>query len=309
MPQDKIEIVIEKYPNGSDIELDNLSLEATEILVDILKAFSKIVEFENDPNIKIGLKSGSACFSLYNTDSIYNNIMKVAENDDDRKNEYVSCLQIVQDKIKNSEFKFRAVHSKNNIETPIIDLFDKKFRLKRERKVIKHNFNIDFFKGKLYESGGKRPNFHIEQNGTKFKILCNEQQAIEVGKFLYKEVKVSAWGKLNSNNKMTYEFCDIYNANEHDYFGEFKTFIKANNSMSGTEPLKHIHYKLKEYYSEGKFNESRKFIKLFCNETTDVNRLRSILLISKPFKEKTEIKDLINTIEILIQSKTKRPIL
>ena len=45
MSQDKIEIVIEKYPNGSDIELDNLSLEATEILVDILKAFSKIVEF------------------------------------------------------------------------------------------------------------------------------------------------------------------------------------------------------------------------------------------------------------------------
>jgi hypothetical protein len=181
--------------------------------------------------------------------------------------------------------------------------------LKRERKDIKHNFNIGFFKGKLYESGGKKPNFHIEQNNLKFRINCSETKAIEVGKFLYKEVKIAAWGKLNANDKMVYDFCDIYNGNQEDVYSDFKEFININNSLAGTEPLKHIHYKLKNYYSEGKFKESRKFIKLFCNETADVNRLRSILLISKPFKENDEIKDLLNNIENLIQFKTKRKVL
>lgn len=108
---------------------------------------------------------------------------------------------------------------------------------------------------------------------------------------------------------MTYEFCDIYNANTDDFYGDFKDFIRDNNAMSGTEPLKHIHYKLKSYYSNGKFKESRKFIKLFCNDTADVNRLRSILLISKPFKGDTEISDLLETIEQLIEVKTKRKVL
>lgn len=310
MIKEKIQIILDKYPDGSNIELDNMSLGAAKILLDIVEAFTKIAEIENNPNIKIGIKSGSACLEIDDAKVIYDNFLKVVKEEDDRSNDYVNNLLIVQDKVLNSEYSFKAIYTNRlNESVPIINLFDNKFKQRRERKVIKHIFNIDFFKGKLYESGGKIPNFHIEQNGTKFKIKCEEAQAIEVGKFLYKEVKISAWGKLNANNKMTYEFCDIYNANQDDFYGDFKDFIRDNNSMSGTEPLKHIHYKLKTYYSQGKFKESRKFIKLFCNETADVNRLRAILLISKPFKENEHITDLLKIIEVLIEGKTKRKVL
>lgn len=310
MSRDKIEIILEKYPDGSNIELDNMSLDAAKILLDIVQAFTKIAETENNPNIKIGIRTGSACCTIDDAETIYDNMLKVVNEDEDRSNDYVSNLLIVQDKFQNSDFKFKAIYTnKLNVEVPIINLFDKKFKQRRERKVIKHIFNVDFFKGKLYESGGKIPNFHIEQNGTKYKIKCKEEQAIEVGKFLYKEVKISAWGKLNTNNKMTYEFCDIYNANQNDFYGDFKDFIRDNNSMSGTEPLKHIHYKLKSYFSNGNFKESRKFIKLFCNDSADVNRLRAILLISKPFKDNEEINDLLKTIEELIEVKIKRKVL
>lgn len=309
MTQDKIEIIIDKYPNGDELELDNLSLKATRVLINIMEAFTRIVEVENNPNIKIGLKSGSACFSIEDATGIYDNMLKVVRNEEDRDNKYVSNMIVVQEILNTSEFGFKAIMKKNDVEIPILNLFDNTFRLKRERKEIKHTFNIGFFKGKLYESGGKKPNFHIEQNNIKFRVNCSESHAIEVGKFLYKEVKISAWGKLNSNNKMVYDFCDIYNANQDDFYGDFKDFIKDNNSMSGTDPLKHIHYKLKSYYSQGKFKESRKFIKLFCNDTADVNRLRSILLISKPFKENNEIKDILKNVEDLIQCKIKRKVL
>ena len=310
MSKEKIEIILDKYPDGSNIELDNMSLDAAKILLDIVQAFTKIAETENNPNIKIGIRTGSACFTIDDAETIYDNMLKVVNEDDDRSNDYVANLLIVQDKLQNSDYKFKAIYTnKLDIEEQIINLFDKKFKQRRERKVIKHIFNIDFFKGKLYESGGKIPNFHIEQNGIKYKIKCKEEQAIEVGKFLYKEVKISAWGKLNTNNKMTYEFCDIYNANQDDFYGDFKDFIRDNNSMSGTEPLKHIHYKLKSYFSNGNFKESRKFMKMFCNETADVNRLRAILLIAKPFKDNEDISDLLKTIEELIEVKIKRKVL
>ncbi|WP_410878461.1 hypothetical protein [Myroides sp. DW712] len=310
MEQDKIEIIIDKYPDGSNIELDNLTLDATKILVRLVDAFSKIVEAENNPNIRIGLKSGSAEVSIENASTIYENLKKVSDNSPDRQNIYVSNLTIVQDIIKESNYNFKAiVYKKNNETIPIIPLFDKKFRLKRERKEIKHYYNIEFFKGKLFDSGGKKPNIHIEQNDIEHKINCSEEQASVLAKFLYKEVTISAWGKLNSNNKMVYEFCDIYNSNEFDFYSDFKEFMTTNNSLTGTEPLKHIHKKLKSYYSNGKFKESRKFLRLFCNEVADVNRLRAILLISKGVRYNEDIQDIIKTIENLIEAKTKRTIL
>ena len=107
---------------------------------------------------------------------------------------------------------------------------------------------------------------------------------------------------------MTYQFCDLYNELSSDYYSEFKTFILDNKKLSGTAPLKEIHNKLKDYYSNKEFKQSRKFLRLFCNEVVDVNRLRTILLISKSFKDDDDIKDLLNRIEDIIEKKTKRKI-
>lgn len=81
------------------------------------------------------------------------------------------------------------------------------------------------------------------------------------------------------------------------------------NSLEGTEPIKRIHYKLKEFYSSREFGEAKKFISLLLNDDIEVSYLMTILIISKKFKEHEDLKDLLLKVEELIISKTNKPVL
>ena len=308
---EKIEFRIVKDSNGNDVTLENLSVDATNSLIEILTALKNITIYENNPNLSIGIKSGSACASINGSSIgiVKENFMKVVHNDVERDNIYVNNMQVIQNEIKKSNFGIEVNLFENNTKTSYIDFFNANFRLKRERKTVENNFKIEFFKAKLMVNGGKKPNFHIEDKQIPYVISCSENEAIKINSFLYKEVKISAWGKVNSKGKIEYSFCDIYNVNERDFFNEFKSFFQEINDSSGTEPMKKIHYKLKNFYSNGEFKESRKFIKLFCNEYADINQLMTILIISKSFKNREELSDILTKIEKIIELKTKRPVL
>lgn len=307
----KIEFRIVKDSNGNDVTLENLSVDATNSLIEILTALRNITIYENNPELTIGIKSGSACASINGPtlEIVRENFMKVVRNDSERENVYVNNMQVIQNQMKKPNLEIEVNYFENGIQTPVIELFAANFRLKRERKIVENNFNIEFFNAKLMINGGKKPNFHIEDKQIPYIISCTEEEAIKVNSFLYKDIKISAWGKMNSKGKMEYTFCDIYNVNERDFYNEFKTFFAEINISNGTEPMKKIHYKLKNYYSNQEFKESRKFIKLFCNEYADINQLMTILIISKAFKFREELNDLLTKIEKIIVLKTKRPVL
>lgn len=311
----KIEFKITTDVDGKPVELDSLSVQATKSLIVIIENLSKIAELENDKNnsdIRINISKGSASVSIEAPVSkiikIQNNIELVRKNDKNRSSTYVDSLNALTQLVKSNGLLYEAYTNTTGADIPIIDIFSKKYKTKRKTTKNELYFNLEFFKGKLIENGGIKPNIHIEIAGNKHKISCTEEEAIKVNKFLYKDVKISAFGKLDANNKMTYKFCDIYNDLAYDYFSDFNEFIKLNKSLKGTEPLKQIHYRLKDYYSAGEFKESRKFLRLFCDEVVDVNRLRSILLISKSFKNNEDIKDLLDCIEKNIENKIKSKI-
>lgn len=310
--EEDIQFRITKDSSGGDVELDNLSIKETNTLIEILTAFSNIAAYENKPDLTIGIKRGSACATINGEEGLQvvrDGFMKVFNNDPERSNVYVHNLQIVKDKLKTSELEFELSFSERGERVQVIDLFDNKFRKRREKKAVENNFKIEFFEAELMSSGGNKPNFHVKDAGQPYTIACSKEDAIRVSPFLYKNVKFSAWGKMTSKNKMEYTLCDIYNANERDFYNEFKAFFSEIKALDGTEPIKRIHYKLKGFYSERQFKESRKFIKLFCNEFADINYLTTILIISKAFKEHEDLKDLLIKIEELIVSKTNARVL
>jgi hypothetical protein len=315
MDTGKIEFKITTEADGKAVELDNLSIHAAKSLMVIIENLSKIAELENAENnadLRIKITKGSAAVSIEGPankiEKIQNNFKLVGQNDKNRNNTYVETVNSLAQLVQSNGLKYDAHSYISGMEVSLIDFFGHKYKTKRTSTKAELYFNLEFFTGKLIENGGKSPNIHIEIAGNKHKISCTEEEAIKVNKFLYKEVKISAWGKLNAEQKMTYQFCDLYNELSSDYYSEFKTFILDNKKLSGTAPLKEIHNKLKDYYTNKEFKQSRKFLRLFCNEVVDVNRLRTILLISKSFKEDDDIKDLLNRIEDIIEKKTKRKI-
>ncbi|MFH6943970.1 hypothetical protein [Flavobacterium sp. FlaQc-50] len=309
----KIEIIIDKEHNGNDVSLSGLSVNTTNALIEILSALRNIAVHEGKPDIKIGLVEGSACAVLEGEQEtmevIHRSIMKVVDNDPNRENFYVDNLQVIKEQINERGFEVKVRYLKNGDQTSLREAFNVPFRKKRIRTNIENNFNIEFFHGKLQSNGGDNPNFHIISDFNKYVISCTERQAQIVNQFLYKEFRFSAWAKMGPNNKMLYQYCDIYESNQRDFYNEFRRFFSELKRLEGTAAIKKIHYKLKEFYSNNEFAEARKFIRIFLNDTVEVSTLMAILIISKRFKNHPELEELLGQVEELIMSKTKKPVL
>lgn len=310
----QIEIKIDKENNDTEVSLSALSINTTNALIEILTALRNIALYENKADIKIGLIEGSACAILEGDsdtmEDVHNSIMKVVHNSADRDNIYVANLQIIKDQINDRELNVDIVYKPYN--APRVSLrqeFNNQFRKRRERKKIENNFKIEFFEAELNDNGGDNPNFHVIANGQRYKISCTREEAQRVNPFLYNSFKFSAWAKIGSDEKIHYQYCDIYEGTQRDFYTEFKTFFSELSVLNGTEPIKKIHYKLKEFYSNSLFNEARKFIRIFINDEAEINHLMAILIISKTFKNNENLSDLLQKVENLIERKTKKPVL
>jgi hypothetical protein len=308
----KIEIIIGKH-NGTDITLSGLSVNSTNALIEILSSLRNIAVHEGKPDIKIGLVEGSACAVLEagpeTMEVIHNSIMKVVRNDPTRDNFYVRNLQVIKEQITNRGFDVKVRYLNQGNDVSLREAFDVPFHKKRNRFNIENNFKIEFFQGKLQTNGGDKPNFHIISNFDKFVIACTEKEAQIISQFQYKDFKFSAWAKMGPYDKMQYQYCDIYEFTERDFFNEFKNFFSELNTLEGTAAIKKIHYKLKEFYSNKEFSEARKFIRIFLNDNVEVSILMTILIISKRFKNHESLRDLLSRVEELIVNKTKKPLL
>lgn len=75
---------------------------------------------------------------------------------------------------------------------------------------------------------------------------------------------------------------------------ELKSFVTENLSKQGTEPLKEIHYKIRELIDSKDFDSVNHLIILFCEADADIGRLKTMLVITKSFGA-----DLINRTPIL----------
>ncbi|MDV6170215.1 hypothetical protein R1T16_17395 [Flavobacterium sp. DG1-102-2] len=308
-----IEIIIHKEADGSDIDMENMSVEAANMVIELLTALRNIATFEGNPDITVGLKEGSVCQMIQDhgagagIDSIKSNFVKVYQGSNERSNVYVNNLRVVQ-KALSSELDVDINFVRGAQKVSVKRYFTKQFKLRKVRDEVEQNFHVEFFDAKLKLNGGDKPNFHVERAHSKFTVDCTEEQARKIGLYLYQQVKFSAWAYVKKD-KIQYQFCDLYNNLDRDYYIEFKSFFQALNAAAENDAIKSIHYKLKDFYSNYEYKEARKFIRLFCYKTVNPNFLMSILIISKAFKDNEDLKDMLAKVEDILSKITKRQVL
>lgn len=303
---ESIEIILKKDSEGNEIQLNKMSLSTSKSLREILDALIKIVEFEKDLSLKIGLEKGSLAQKLISDEDdhleiVYNKILDASKGKATRENLYVNQLNVIYRNIKKFN-DYGIYYNHDSKKEDIKPLFQKRFKNTRSRANLDNNFNVKFFKGILDLNGGKKPNFHITVNGLSYTIQCSKSEARKVNSFLYQEINISAWIKENKNN-LEYNFCDIYAGDSEQYFDEFKPFFKDLKNKTGTEPFHFISEKLESYYNQKDYVGAKKFIRIFINSFSLPTYLRTILVISKAFKESDNLKEPLLEVEKLLSTK------
>jgi len=310
---DHIEIKIKSDTDGEDLELHNMSLYATDQFINILTALKNIVGFEASPDLKIGVRPGSACLQI-NDDGggdhlkiVTDNSLKVIRNEKGRNNVYVRNLKVVQDALR-SDLKIDILYVRNDKKVVINKFFKRTFRSTKATDTDLKDYKLEFFYNRAFASGGERKqNFHIREGYRKLTFQCEESESSQIGGLLFRDIHFSAWAYMKGE-KMVYRFCDLYIDDDAEYVAEFRNFIEDFYHYEGTESIKSIHYKLKEYFLEQDFHKAKKFIQLFCTEIANVNDLMGILLITKSFKDNDILKPQLIKIEKIVGKKINRTV-
>jgi hypothetical protein len=302
---DSIEIVLKKDNNNREIDLDGMSIGATESLKEILESMISIARYEkeiNDIDLKIGVKKGSACPLLIGQPNdlrvVHKKIEDVVQNKPTRDNFYVKKLNIIRDNVHEKK-DFKIFYIKNNSRTEITDYFDNGFKSKRERDLTPNYFEVEFIKGKLMQNGGSNPNFHVEIPAGIITIDCTEEEAQKVN-YLYKEIYISAWVDKKKKGKRSYKFCDLYMTDSaKQQFMDFEKFFKEISTLKGTKPLHKISSKLESYYNVKDYDNASKFLRIFNNKEVNPNYLKTILVLSKNIEQNINPLSSLNFIDTL----------
>jgi hypothetical protein len=307
---DSIEIILNKDSEGNEINLHNMSLESSKAVRQILDALISLAEYEADLNLKIGMKQGSAANQLFGVHSelevVYKKIEDAANSSPERENHYVTQLNLIRNSIEHNS-DFDIIYSNQNKLRSIKPLFATRFRKTRLKPVIDNEFKIEFIEGHLELNGGRKPNFHLVHNNISTTIECTQAEAQKVNTFLYQNIKISAWTKKRAN-RLEYNFCDIYAGKSEVYFYEFDKFLKDLSTKKGTEPFHFISEFLEDLYNRKDYTGAKKFIRLFLTPYSLPIHLRTILVMSKAFKDDDVLGPSLYDVQHLLSVKTRKEV-
>ena len=310
MAEPKLEFRIVRDIKDQKIQMDNMSVDVSNALLIILKATTRIVELTpNHKNIRICVKEGSAVVSIQGTavEAVQKQFTQIVERKSSNK-ELVEEWRNIQTLFTTNGIQYEAAFKVGTSSTSIIDSLTskKQFRTKRKSRPAV-SLNIAFLTGKLIAVGGKNPNIHVDiEDQERIVISCTELGANKAKAFLYKQILISTWcTKTGENNK--YELCDSYWENQINMFNEFREFVsKLKKATDEIESLKMIHYKCQEILKEKEYKKYRRFLRLFNTERHDINVLKTLLIVTRPFSEQDDIKLIYDEIDQKFKKKFEK---
>jgi len=306
--ENKLEFIIKSDSANQSIKLDGMSIEAAQAFSILLNSVVNIVRLNEDrEGLKIHIKPGSLVLEATGTQeqigSIQYDFNEIIANKSDNKllvKEWRTIQQLFQANGLSYEANIYAGKEKKSVFAPL--KVGKKLRAKPIFTPLKSS--LAFMTGKLIAVGGSNPNIHLEtKDGKRLTISCTEQNAKKANRFLYDQVRISCWIKKGATEDK-YELCDSYWKEEE--FLSLERFLAHFLSIKNeVEQLKFIHYRSRDYLDEKDYPNFRKFLRLFIHDSTDVNILKTILIITQSFKEHEKLKEMRNEIKNLFDKKIK----
>lgn len=304
MSAEKLEFKITKDGKGNDIHLTSLSVEATDSLIQLLQSMKEIVA--NTPgaeNLQIQVVKGSATVMTTPSPEIMNCFIADFQNVLDKKESNASIVspwRQLQRLMQSNNLEFEANFYSGAVKTSVEKKIRRatEFRARPVKKVA--DYVIEFVKGKLIELGGKNPNIHVLRDGVKTAISCTESDAIKVNRFIYQDIEIAV-RKKTVEGIHEYSFCDFYPNSL--YFEEFRSLVQCSIDKKIEDFLMDLHFKMKEFLDDKNFGAILKLFRLFNHTSTDVNILKTMLVITKSFSENEQLKEPRANLSLMLKAK------
>lgn len=271
---------------GNPVGLDNMPIEAVDVLTVFLEALSDLAKQQQNPaGITVSLRSGSIESVLEYPEAdteIDTGISDVVEGRSPN-NDFYKALRSVQDKIKANGLTYEVIHKVKDVPRSLTEEFKAKNFVRRTGARKEKTEEVVFFKGVLFESGGKKTtNIHLDVNGADVKVECTQDQAKRLNALLYLEIRVCALKKTLTGGVPTYELLDSY-ATEATY-SLFKIFYESINT-DASERFDVLYERVIEAVEAPRVKgEIVKLLRLFDYPQADRGNLRTILVALKPVR-------------------------
>jgi hypothetical protein len=305
MTQNKLEIKILKDSGENDVSLMAMTLEAAKAFLIIVESITKIVELTpNNEQPKIQITSGSAVVTIEGEmiEEIKQEFDQILKSQSSQK-ELVEQWRRVQKVFAANGLHYEANFFQQGEKIPIYDALKNRQKLRSQPiKKKKLQTTLTFLSGKLIAVGGKKPNIHIEtkqdddSNEERITIACTEANAGKAKVYLYQTIRCSLW-RQNSGGRKQFILCDSYHT--EDIFLELQSFVKEMFEQNEIEALKCLHYRCRDYLNEQDYGRLRKLLRLFTHESTDINILKTILIITQSVKHQERLKSTIDMLQTL----------
>ncbi|WP_316845532.1 hypothetical protein [Pedobacter psychrodurus] len=292
MSTDKLEFKITKDAKGNDIEFDNLTTDSANSLILILQSMRDILSITPGAgNLKIQLVRGSVGVQVPGPAEVIEHFHSDFENVLDKKEtngEIVAPWRQLQNLFQANGLSYEANFHTRKQKFQVVDQI-KKAKEFRARPVKRYaRYSLEILKGKLIEVGGKNPNVHLLHKDVKIPIRCSEKQAILVNKYLYQEIEILTRKKSFDDND-EYTFCEFFPiAEQLELFKDLLT-LQKNNSLD--DFLFKLHFFIKDIIMKNDFNSLKKLLEIYDHDSSEVNILKTILVITKSFTEHPELKE------------------
>ncbi|SDS97741.1 hypothetical protein SAMN05216490_2218 [Mucilaginibacter mallensis] len=311
MSIDKLEIAIVKDSDQKDAELESMNLEVVEAFSILIQSLTKIIQNSpNKANLKVRVSKGSvrATIEGVGITEIRNNYLQVVHKQTSDKT-IVEPWRDLQKLIQKNGLTYSSELTVDGQKT-IFHQVLREAPIFRIKKRVKPSLKaqIKFFKGELFQLGGKRnDNIHIEiDNENTIIIDCSKQQAENATKFFKQKALISAW-LIPGSDKNSYKFCSSYYYEDLPLFTRFENFIlDFENSTDELDSLDKLHLECFHYLNQKDYSSFKKFLQLFNDENINLSIIHSILMLTLPFSKVDELKEVISNLNSIIDKKLKK---
>lgn len=317
---DKIEIIIKKDASKTDVYLSSMPVDTAKSFLAIIAAFVEIAENSVDKDgISVSIFEGSSGVALIPeqtyvySNTVIPNIYGQFNDVRDRKIEdqkIMSPWQKLQRIAKQNGFIFQGGFSFGGKTVSLMPALKECPDFKPKRSKSAHAVTIEFFQTELNTAGGEIKDRSIikirDNNGKRISIKCSHSDIVIAREYVQEDVLISAWKTVNSKGNASYKLCDVYHA-QSGFFETFKDLTnRIFNADSELEGLSILHDTLRSYLDVSNFDSLREFTRLFIHKSIPVDMLKTILVVTKSFKNHPEYMDFRKQIfELLEKPKRK----
>jgi hypothetical protein len=293
----QLEIAL-KEVNGEPVSLKSMSSDALESFMSVMSSLKAIaIAITDKDDLSFSITEGSAQGVLEapstSMDLIYEEL-DIAMKGESYNKEVTSNLKNIQDQIKRQNFNYGFLYRRTS--QPTIDIYStlfnsNKISLKRRRNQFGHKLQIK--SGFLNQIGGNTPNYHFNSGEREtITISCTIEEAKSINKYLYVNVQSLLLCKewYEEDKKDEYVHKAII---EDELANKMKTYLNSyNKEIELVRKLTLTHDFIDDMFNDKIGYEILHYLLIAFNDKNfHLSELKTLLVISKPFKDLEKISE------------------